>query len=193
MNGSSPTTRRRWRRLAIGFAIGFGALVALAPPYGLRRDRDTFQCSACLSKRHVFQWKVGEWTSPSLPLSPKTSVVEESRTYRCFTAQPHVHEWHYFQGSPYYWFGTSSGGCALGANRHRNDLAEAMEHPWPDFVEFVDSQLKSGVLTTNQIYEALVSPRTWTGATNQPTAGQLLARKLVDDFFDQESAPTTDR
>lgn len=189
MSGSSPSPRRRWRRLAIGFAIGFVLLAALAPPYGLRRDRDTYQCHTCLSKRHEFQWKVGEWSSPSLPLSPKHTVIEESKTYRRFTPQPHVHEWQYYQGSPYYWFGTTWGGCALGTRRHLNSLASSLEKSFGEIDDFLDSKLAAGQLTTNQLYAALVSPVVWPGATNTLSASQELAERLDKEFFDQLAAP----
>jgi hypothetical protein len=62
-----------------------------------------------------------------------------------------------------------------------------MESLGPSVEEFMDAKLKSGGLTTNQLYEALVSPRIVDQATNLITASQQLASQLVDDFFDQTS------
>lgn len=187
MSGSSPSPRRRWLRLAVKIAAGFAVLAVLSPPYGLRRDRDSYQCQTCLSKRHEFQWRVGEWSSPSFPVSPKRTVIEGSRTFQRYTPQPHSHEWRYAQGSPYYWFGTTWGGCALGAGRHKNDLANLTEKPFEEFDEFLAKKLSSGQLTTNQLYAALVSPNVWTRTTNAPSASQKLAQSLCDEFFAQPS------
>ena len=148
MNQPAQSGRRHWRRW-IAIALGaFVVLAAIAPPYGLRRDRDSYQCQTCFSKRHEFQWKVGDWSGLSLPVSNKRLVVEESRILRNFTPMPHEHEWVYAQGSPYYWFGSSWGGCALGGGRARNDLVTMLEMSVGDCDQFIGDKLKSGELSS---------------------------------------------
>lgn len=181
----STTSRIRWRRWAFGIAGSVVAVAVVAPPFGLRRDRNTYQCQTCFSKRHELQWKVGNWTSPSLPVSPKHIVLEESRTFQCFVPPNHEHRWVFSQGSPYYWFGTSWGGCALGSGRHRNDLVDVLESPFGDSVEFLAEKLRTGKLTTNELLAALAAPRHSPKQTNRLTDSQQLAARLTDEFFDR--------
>ncbi len=169
--------------MVIGLATGFLLLAAILPPFGLRRDRDSFQCMTCLSKRDVFQWRIGAWSGLSLPLSVKRVSIVESKTFQRFTPLPHIHQWDYAQGSPYYWIdgfiGRTFRGCAIGDGRHRNNLAILVEE-FPDLFheDVLEEKLKSGELTTNQLYEALISPRF--GTSSIPSV--KLARQLADEL-----------
>jgi hypothetical protein len=185
MSSASPTQLGRWRRWMIGVAIVVLGIGALGPPYGLRRDRDSFMCAGCFSKRHEYQWKVGEWNRSSLSVSAKRAVMDESLIYRLFTSKPHVHDWQFVQGSPYYWFGSRWGGCAIGGNIHENDLAMILDHGDDGCAEFLIEKASSKQLSTNQIYQALVSPARWSGETNSPTESQSLAERLAADYFAQ--------
>lgn len=185
MSASNPFVRPRWRRWTLRIVVGFAVLAAIAPPYGLRRDRNTYQCQTCYSKRHEFQWKVGAWTSRSLPVSPRRIVLEESRTFQRFVPPHHEHQWAFYQGSPYFWFGTSWGGCALGAKRHRNDLVDLLEGSVGNPIGFFSGKLSTGKLTTNELLTALAAPRHWQTQTNSLTAGQQLAATLTEEFFAQ--------
>ncbi len=183
MTKQSPSWRTVVRRLAVGLG-GFLLLAAMvAPPYGVHRKRDTYQCSTCLSMRDVFQWRIGNWASRSAPLSLQREQVVDSMTFKQFTPRPHVHDWRFAQGSPYYWFGTQWGGCALGAGRHRNELGELAERWTDEFNDFVSRKLTTGSITTNQLYEALTSPRRWRDDTKTPTFAQARAKQLVEEFF----------
>lgn len=186
MTALAPSSRRLWRKVAIGFAVGFVLLAANFPPWGLHRERESFTCATCFSRKSVFQWKIGPWGTGSLPVSPQSIIIKESNTLRTFAPQPHIHQWQFSQGSPYYMFGTMRGGCALGGGgRNVNDLAGIGEYSWPEFSAFLENKLKSGKLTTNQIYEALISPRIQASSTIPPTSGQAMAQLLADEFFDQ--------
>ncbi len=56
---------------------------------------------------------------------------------------------------------------------------------WSDANRFLEGKLKSGELSTNQLYEALISPKFWNEAKTPPTPGQMLAQQLADECFDQ--------
>lgn len=185
MKKELSSQRRVIRRLVIGLGISLLLISVVAPPYGLYRERDTYQCSTCLSKRDVFQWRIGDWSSHSIPLSNHREQIADSLTLKRFTPLPHVHDWRFAQGSPYYWFGTQWGGCAIGPGRHRNDLAELMERPSRGFDDYVYRKLTTGGVTTNQLYEALISLRLWSENTNAPNRAQARAQQLVDEFVRQ--------
>ena len=183
MKGEPATQRRAIRRLAFGLGVSLLLLAMIAPPYGLYRERVTYQCPTCLSKRDVFQWRIGDWGGHSIPVSLRREQIVDSMTFKRFAPRPHVHDWQFAQGSPYYWFGTQWGGCAIGAGRHRNDLGELMERSPEGFNDYVSRKLTTGDVTTNQLYEALISPRRWREDTNTPTVAQARAQELVDEFF----------
>ena len=183
MKKEPATQRRAIRRLAFGLGVSLLLLAMIAPPYGLYRERVTYQCPTCLSKREVFQWRIGDWGGFSIPLSTHREHFLDSSTLKRFTPRPHVHDWQFAQGSPYYWFGTQWGGCAIGAGRHRNDLGELMERSLKGFDDYVSRKLTTGIVTTNQLYEALISPRRWREDTNTPTVAQARAQELMDEFF----------
>lgn len=187
MSQSLPSRRRRWFRW---FSIAVGALAILAavsPSYGLRKDRNTYQCQTCFSKRHEFQWKIGDWSGWSLPVSPKRLVVDESRILRKFTPLPHEHEWKFAQGSPYYWFGSSWGGCALGSGRSRNELVTMLEMPIGEIDRFIGEKLRSGELSTNQLFAALRSQGA-ASKTGEPLSDdQKLAEALMEEFWNWSS------
>ena len=183
-----PSSRRLWRRVGIGIAVSFLLLAANLPPWGLRRDRDSFQCMTCLSRRDLFQWKIGPWSSQALPVSSQRSIITESKTLRFFAPQPHIHQWQFAQGSPYYWFGKAWCGCALGEGRYRNDLAMMVEGSWAGTGwlgadRFLEDKLNSGDLSTNQLYQALISPKFWKEDKALPTPDQKLAQQLADEGF----------
>lgn len=171
------------RRLVVGLGVCFLLVTIVASPFGLYRQRDTYQCSTCLSKRDDFQWRIGSWGGYSLPLSRLREQPVESTTFKQFTPRPHVHDWRFAQGSPYYWFGTQWRGCAIGSGRHRNDLGDMMEMSLQGFDEYISRTLATGATTTNQLYEALISQRWWRGETNPPTPAQARAQQLVDGFW----------
>ena len=181
-----PSTQRRViRMLAVGLGVSLLLLAMVAPPYGLYRERDTYQCSTCLSKRDVFQWRIGDWGSHSIPVSLRREQIVDSMTFKQFAPRPHVHDWQFAQGSPYYWFGTQWGGCAIGGGRHRNDLGELMERSIYGFNDYVSRRIIKGDITTNQLYEALISPCRWREDTNAPTLAQARAQQLADEFFNE--------
>jgi hypothetical protein len=60
-----------------------------------------------------------------------------------------------------------------------------MERSPEGFVDYVSDKLTTGGVTTNQLYEALISPRRWREDTNAPTLAQVRAQQLVDEFFNK--------
>lgn len=188
MPQSPSKFRKHWRRWTLCVVIGFMVLAGIGPPYGLRRDRDTYRCQTCFSRRHEYQWKVGRWSEPSMSVSPRRIVLEESRIYQHFVPPNHEHNWSFFQGSPYYWFGTTWGGCALGGNRQQNDLVNLLESPDDQAFGFISGKLKTGELTTNQLVSALAALRPSFNQTTPQTDAQILVSRLTDEFFSQPSS-----
>ncbi len=121
-------------------------LIAFAVGSFVFKNRSTFQCVRCLSTQHLFQWHCGGWMGVSFPLSSQRAVVQESHIYKDLVSKPHAHEWVFRQGSPYYWFGTTWGGCALGLGADRNPTADLYE-ALPDFRDFVRQKIREGRLT----------------------------------------------
>src|SRR6516162_3208654 len=116
------------------------------------KERDSYLCQSCFSGRNVFQWRLGSWGEAlsSIPLTPKWEFVEESQFRRDFFPTSHVHDWRFAQGSPYYFFGTKWGGCAIGAGRYTSSLYETYESD-PEFRTFVHAKLRDGSLTKSNV------------------------------------------
>src|SRR6266851_2325523 len=100
--------------------IRTGFLVVVAVAAGVTilllhyKERDSYRCQVCSSTKDVVQWRLGAWTGGSVPLSPKWERVAATQFLHDFLPTNHTHDWKFAQGSPYYFFGTRWGGCALG-------------------------------------------------------------------------------
>jgi len=136
--------------------VGIASLFALSFHY---KERYSYQCQLCFSRKDVFQWRLGSWggAGSSVPLSPNWERLEESEFRHDFFGADHVHDWNFIQGSPYYFFGTKWGGCALGAGRDTGALYQTYESA-PDFRAFVQAKLHDGSLTKSNVIAMMSEP-----------------------------------
>lgn len=181
MKEQKPSRNSAKSNLLKGSAVFLLLAIIFAPPFGLHNDCSSYQCSSCLSRCINFQWRIGMW-GESIPVSPQRESIVESVTFKRFTPLPHVHTWRLAQASPYYWLGTQWAGCGIGSGRHRNKLGSLLESSRHEFDQYITRQLSEGIITTNQLYDALISQPLWRTGTNQPTMAQTKAKQLVEDF-----------
>ena len=142
------------------------------------KERDTDRCQVCFATKDVYQWRIGAWFEPSLPLSPKWERVAETHFRRDFLPANHTHQWQFAQGSPYYFLGLKWGGCAIGAGRHVSELCDVYESS-EDFRKFIQAKLQDGSLTQSNLITLMSNPVTedTSNIKSQSTA-------LLDAFFD---------
>jgi hypothetical protein len=81
------------------------------------------------------------------------------------------------QGSPYYFFGTSWGGCALGRGRHTSEVCD-MYDSIPEFREFIERKFVDGSLSRSN-FITLVS------SSHKGESGEDVAAALVREFDKQ--------
>ena len=155
--------------------------VAAVVVFGLLnyKQRDSFTCSSCGSRRDVFQWRLGVWLGSSLPLTPRWQRVHETQFFHDFLPVNHAHKWVFAQGSPYYFFGTRWGGCALGTGGDLNDLLSCYDHQ-PAFRAFIQAKLKDGSLTKSNLV-ALAAER----RSNEHSPAMREINALVEGFIDR--------
>jgi hypothetical protein len=115
----------------------------------------------------------------SVPLTATWEHITETRFRHDFLPGDHIHNWKYAQGSPYYFFGTMSGGCGIGDGRHVNKLCEMYESV-PEFRTFIQTKLRDGSLAKTNIVALMSSP--WTGGASPQ---EHEADALLDTFFGQ--------
>src|ERR1700733_9489331 len=107
------TTKKRKRWWVVG-----GVVLALSFLLLNYKESDSYRCQICFASQSVSQWRLGGWGVASLPLTPSWVRISETRFEHDFFATNHVHQWALAQGSPYYFFGTTWGGCAIGGGRY---------------------------------------------------------------------------
>jgi hypothetical protein len=137
------TTRKRLL-IAGGGVVGVFLLLAHF------KERDSYSCQTCGSTRDEIQWRVGLWPDTSVPLTPKLERIHETRFFHDFLPGNHVHQWRFAQGSPYYFFGTTWGGCAIGGGRRFSEISRMYDSS-PEFREFVQAKLKDGSLVKSNL------------------------------------------
>jgi hypothetical protein len=113
----------------------------------------------------------------SVPLTPTWERITETRFRHDFLPADHIHDWKYAQGSPYYFFGTKWGGCAVGGGGYVNELCEMCESG-PDFRAFIQTKLRDGSLAKTNIVALMSSP--WKGGASPQ---KKEADALLDTFF----------
>lgn len=138
--------RRKILRVCVGLAV---VLILLEFHY---KQRDTYKCETCHSKQHFYQWRFGSWTNGSFPVSRKSQTIDETQLRQQLFASDHEHEWVYFQGSPYKYFGTTWSGCGLGGAKHMNEFAQWYELN-SDFRTFIQTKIDSAGLCKESLRE----------------------------------------
>jgi hypothetical protein len=162
------------RRLA--FWLGVAAIVAALLLLHFQQI-DNYRCQLCQSRRQVRQWRVGFWMGPSLPLSPRREIVEDSHFCQDFFGSTHVHNWKFAQGSPYYFFGTTWEGCALGGGRHTSQVFQLYECD-ADFRKFIQSGITNGTLNYSNTFSLIAD-----GSVDQADALREAGQQLIDSYF----------
>lgn len=166
---TTKTRKRLW------IAAGMIAVCVFLFAY---KERDTSRCQVCGATKDVYQWRIGGWFEPSLPLTPKWERVTATHFGRDFLPPNHTHEWQFAQGSPYYFLGLKWGGCAIGSGRHASDVFKVYESS-EEFRKFIQARLKNGSLTRSNLI-ALVSN---TG-TGDDSLKESQSTALLNAFFD---------
>ena len=156
-------------------------LVAIAHTLLNYKERDSYRCRTCRSSKHVFQWRLGSWGDAPIPITPKWHRIEESHFYRDFFPADHVHEWQFAQGSPYYFFGTTWTGCAIGGGRHTSDVFRFYES-YADFRALLQTRLRDGALSRSAAVELLSMPRS-PASPDAPL--HPIHQSLLDDYLDK--------
>jgi len=140
------------------FLIGFGVAVLFVLAGCLvYEQRNRFLCTECGSRKEACQWRVGAWPSGSVALSSEGVNVKPSRAYQDLFGTDHTHQWKFSQGSPYYWFGTSWGGCAVGGGRV-NRFLDIYEQS-PEFWELISTKRKMGKISDEDLRKIAGLPR----------------------------------
>lgn len=116
------------------------------------KERDSYSCPVCFSRQHVYQWRLGLWIGMSLPLTPAWQITEESKLLGNIIDEKHQHNWEFYQGSPYYFFGTTWGGCALGGGRRANDIVELYNEE-QGFRDLISKKIISDKLSRERFLE----------------------------------------
>lgn len=176
MGLSSCQKRMKASRRRLVFWLGVAAIAAALVLLHFQQF-DNYRCQLCQSRRQVRQWRVGFWMGPSLPLSPRREIVEDSHFYRDFFGSTHVHNWKFAQGSPYYFLGTTWGGCAIGGGRYTSQLFQLYERD-AGFRNFVQTGLTNGALSYSNVLSLIAdaSP-VQTGAVHDAS------QQLMDSYF----------
>jgi hypothetical protein len=156
--------------------IALGVVAAIAALLFHYKQRDSYRCQICFATKSFLQWRIGVWGAPSVPLTPSWERITETRFEKDFMSSNHVHTWIFAQGSPYYFFGTTWGGCAIGAGRHVSDLCYMYETS-PTFRSFLAQELRDGSLTKSNVIALTSIQRTGEKASPlQNDADALLAK-----------------
>lgn len=143
------------------------------------KERDSYLCQTCFERKDVFQWRLGSWSGDSMPLSPTWERTSNTHFLHDFFPANHAHTWIFAQGSPYYFFGTRWGGCAIGGASDVSPFCQLYESS-PEFRGFVQSRLKDGSLTISNLLASVSRPR-----ADEPSPLTEQADALVQTFLRQ--------
>lgn len=162
------TTKTRRRLLLV---IGAAATVAILLLH--YKQRDSYRCQVCFAKKDEFQWRLGAWMRFSVPLTPTWERITETRFRQDFLPPDHIHDWKFAQGSPYHFFGTTWGGCAIGGGRHVSELCQIYESS-PQFRTFITQKMRDGSLAKSNVVALISIARTGEASPLQKDADALL-------------------
>ena len=166
------TAKTRKRLLVILSTLG-----VLAGVLFHYKQRNSYRCQVCFAMKDVFQWRIGLWAGASAPLTPSWERIAETQLLHDFLPTDHVHDWAFAQGSPYYFFGTTWGGCAIGRGRHLSELCRMYESS-PEFRAFIEKRVQLGSLTKSNVVALMSCPQ-----TGKPSPLQKDADALLEAFF----------
>src|SRR4051794_3058335 len=166
------STQTRKRLLLV-----IGSVAAVAALLLHYKQRDSYRCQICFASKNVFQWRIGSWTGLSVPLTPSWQRITETRFRQDFLPSDHVHGWMFAQGSPYHFFGTTWGGCAIGGGRRVSELCQMYESS-PEFRTFISQKMRDGSLAKSNVV-ALIS----IARTREPSPLQKDADALLETFY----------
>lgn len=113
----------------------------------------------------------------SLPLSPTETQTEELPHVLTLLG-PHQHKWAFMQQSPYYWFGTRWGGCAVGGARASNSVALHLFENVPAFRQAIEREVVAGSLDRVTTVAAILHGQDHSA----PEATRRLHDKLVEKY-----------
>ena len=158
--------------------FGFGVLALVFLLLSHYKQRDSYRCQQCFSQRDVSQWRIGLWgMEGSIPLTPTWSRMHESQFRHDFFPANHAHDWRFAQGSPYYLFGTTWGGCAIGPGRHITHLYSMYESD-PRFRVFIEARLADKSLTKTNLIAMVSLP-----ANSDESPLQKDSEALLEQFY----------
>jgi hypothetical protein len=157
------------------FSAPAGLVVVVALGSFVYLNRQTYICQDCGSQMDLKQWRVGSWPGGYASLGPAWEIHRASRVYADFLGDGHAHRWRYRQGSPYYWFGTLHGGCALGA-AGMSSLAWYYEGD-PRFRQFLARKIDGGGCTREEVRELVCDS----------DKSEARVMELIEEFWDSLS------
>jgi hypothetical protein len=163
--------KRLWKRVVAGAVIVVVCLLNY-------RERRSYVCQVCFSGRDDYQWRVGDWGTLSLPITPTSSQFRFSGFAKDFALTNHQHQWKFAQGSPYFFFGTRWGGCALGGGRHTSDLFRIYETD-DEFRKYVRDRIANGSISTAKFIELAGC------MDREETIGKKQAEEFVEGYFEK--------
>jgi hypothetical protein len=166
----TPKTRKRW-------LMTMGGFLAIAASLFHYKERNSYRCQSCWARKDVFQWRLGSWPGASIPLAPRWERVFDTHFQHDLLPAGHTHDWKFAQGSPYYFFGTSWGGCALGRGWNFSILSQIYESS-SEFRAFVAQELGDGTLTKSNFVAMMSCPQ-----GGEPSPIQKEADALLEKFF----------
>ena len=166
------------KKILISLTVLIGFLIVGSYTF---KEKRNYKCKFCHSKKHEYQWFFGSWATGSIPLTSSRDEIDLSNIYNCFFKDEHQHEWIFSQGSPYYFFGTKWGGCALGSNRHMNEFAMELEF-YEDFRKYVIKLEEEGKIKRDTVYK-LIS----LSSDDKESALHKQLTTIMDNFMEEET------
>jgi hypothetical protein len=143
------------------------------------KQHRSYRCEICFAKNEAVQWRLGASHGPSLPLTPTRERITGSHFQEDFVSASHAHKWLFAQGSPYHFFGTTWGGCAIGIGSCLSRAVPIYESD-PMFRGFIAEKLRDGSLTKSNFMAMMSIP-----SMEKPNL-QKQTDALLNEFFENQ-------